>query len=229
VTARRVVCWRHGRTAHNHGGVWQGQLDTPLDEVGYQQAVDAAGAIVAGLTPGEPLAIVSSDLMRAGATAEALATQTGVPVRFDPRLREIDAGRWEGLTRAEIVEAGMGDELAAWLRGDDVRIGGGERRSEVAARGAAAVREHAAADEIDGGTLVVVAHGGLLRGAILEVLGLPGQRWDILGGLGNAHWAELLPGPAGWRLSAYNVRATPTANRFGVPPWVGDRLAEPQR
>ena len=229
MTARRVVCWRHGRTAHNHGGVWQGQLDTPLDEVGLQQAVDAAGAIVAGLTLGEPLAIVSSDLVRAGATAAALSTQTGVQVQFDPRLREIDAGRWEGLTRAEIVEAGMDEELAAWLRGDDVRIGGGERRSEVAARGAAAVREHASAHDIDGGTLVVVAHGGLLRGTILEVLGLPGQRWDILGGLGNAHWAELLPGPAGWRLSAYNVRATPTANRFGVPPRVGDRLAEPQR
>jgi probable phosphoglycerate mutase len=224
-----VVCWRHGRTAHNHGGVWQGQLDTPLDEVGRRQAVDGAAAIAAGLSPGEPLAIVSSDLVRAGATAAALAAQTDIQVRFDPRLREIDAGRWEGLTRAEIVDAGMGDELAAWVRGDDVRIGGGERRSEVAVRGAAAVREHAAVDDLDGGTLVVVAHGGLLRGAILEVLGLPGQRWDILAGLGNAHWAELLPGPTGWRLSAYNVCATPTANRFGVSSPVGDRLAEPQR
>ena len=33
MTARRVVLWRHGRTAHNHGGIWQGQLDTALDEL----------------------------------------------------------------------------------------------------------------------------------------------------------------------------------------------------
>jgi broad specificity phosphatase PhoE len=227
VTAARVICWRHGRTAHNHGGIWQGQLDVPLDDVGREQAEDAAAALSASLTPGEPLMIVSSDLARASATAAALGTLTGVEVRLDRRLREIDAGRWEGLTRAEIVEAGMGDDLSAWRRGDDVRIGGGERRSEVARRGAAALRQHAEA--LHGGTLVVVAHGGLLRGSILDVLDLPGQRWDLLGGLGNGHWAELHPGRPSWRLHAYNVRATPIANRFGGAPQAGGRLAEPRR
>jgi probable phosphoglycerate mutase len=196
MTAARVVCWRHGRTAHNHGGVWQGQLDIPLDDVGRGQADDAAGAIGDSLALGEPLSIVSSDLARARATAAALAAVTtavtAVEVRLDRRLREINAGRWQGMTRAEIVEAGMGEDLAAWRRGEDVRVGGGERRSEVARRGAAALREHAEA--LDGGTLVVVAHGGLLRGSILDMLGLPGERWDLLGGLGNAHWAELSPG-----------------------------------
>jgi probable phosphoglycerate mutase len=227
MTAARVVCWRHGRTAHNHGGVWQGQLDIPLDDVGRGQADGAAGAIADSLALGEPLSIVSSDLVRAGATAAALAAVTAVEVRLDRRLREINAGRWQGMTRAEIVEAGMGDDLAAWQRGDDVRVGGGERRSEVARRGAAALREHAEA--LDAGTLVVVAHGGLLRGSILDVLGLPGERWDVLGGLGNAHWAELVPDRATWRLRAYNVRATPIANRFGAAPQVRDRLVEPQR
>jgi probable phosphoglycerate mutase len=227
MTAARVVCWRHGRTAHNHGGVWQGQLDIPLDDVGRGQADDAAGAIVDSLALGEPLSIVSSDLVRASATAAALAAVTAVEVRLDRRLREVNAGRWQGLTRAEIVEAGMGDDLDDWRRGDDVRVGGGERRSEVARRGAEALREHAEA--LDAGTLVVVAHGGLLRGSILNVLGLPGERWDVLGGLGNAHWAELIPDRPAWRLRAYNVRATPVANRFGAAPQVRDRLAKPQR
>jgi len=228
VTAARVICWRHGRTGHNHGGIWQGQLDVPLDDAGQAQAEDGADAIVAGLPTGEHVVIVASDLVRASATADALAVRTGAVVELDPRLREIHAGRWQGLTRAEIVVAGMGPDLEAWRRGEDVPIGGGERRSEVAHRGAAALREHAA-NTPDGATLVVVAHGGVLRGAILDVLGLPAQRWDILGGLGNAHWAELTPGAPQWRLIAYNVRATPTANRFGVAPQVGDRLPEPHR
>lgn len=227
MTATRVVCWRHGRTAHNHDGIWQGQLDIPLDDVGREQAADAAAALAASLKPDEPLAIVSSDLVRARATADALAAITGCDVRLDRRLREINAGRWQGMTRAEISEAGMGDDLAAWQRGDDVRVGGGERRSEVARRGAAALREHA--ETVGVGTLVVVAHGGLLRGSILDVLGLPGERWDVLGGLGNAHWAELFPGAPAWRLWAYNVQATPIANRFGGAPPIRDRLAEPQR
>lgn len=227
MTAARVLCWRHGRTAHNHGGIWQGQLDIPLDDIGRQQVADAAETLAAFLPPGEPLAIVSSDLVRAAATADTLAALTGVTVRHDERLREIDAGRWQGLTRAQIVEAGMGEELSAWRRGDDVRIGGGERRSEVAERGYRSVTEHVGA--LDGGTLVVAAHGGLLRGTVLRMLGLPGDRWDLLGVLGNAHWADLASGAVGWRLDAYNVPATPTANRFGLPPPPRDRLAEPRR
>jgi probable phosphoglycerate mutase len=227
VTAQRVVCWRHGRTAHNHGGIWQGQLDIPLDEVGSAQASRAAEVISGSLSPGAPLAVVSSDLVRASATAEALAALAGLPVRLEPRLREIDAGRWQGLTRAQIAEAGMGTDLQAWLTGDDVRVGGGERRSEVAARGAAAVVEHAAA--LTGGTLVVVAHGGVLRGAILDLLGLPMQHWRAFGVLGNAHWAELVPGHSAWRLVAYNQAATPIGNRFEAAPRLGGRLAEPHR
>lgn len=227
MTAARVIAWRHGRTGHNHTGVWQGQLDVPLDEVGLEQAGQGGAALAASLEPGEQVVVVSSDLTRASRTAGALAELLGLEIRLDARLREVYAGAWQGLTRDEIVAAGMGEQLAAWRRGEDVPVGGGERRSEVSRRGAAAVVEHAAA--MDGGTLVVVAHGGLLRGTILTVLGLPGERWDILDPIRNAHWAELRPAEPTWRLCAYNVQATPSANRFGVVPPHRGRLAEPQR
>ena len=205
MTAARVVLWRHGRTAHNRDGVWQGQIDTPLDDVGVAQAGAGAAALMAGLSSPElrPQAIVASDLVRASATAVALAALTGLDVVLDKRLREIHAGRWEGRSRAEIEAAGWGEEQAAWRRGDDVPAGGGERRGEVGRRGAEAVRAYAEA--LDGGSLVVVAHGGLLRGTILTLLGLPPAQWALLGGLGNACWAELAPGEPRWRLLAYNL------------------------
>ncbi|HET9658651.1 MAG TPA: histidine phosphatase family protein [Kineosporiaceae bacterium] len=227
MTADRVICWRHGRTAHNHSGTWQGQLDIPLDDTGRTQAAQAAEAIAASVKPGDGLTVVSSDLARARVTAESLAAVAGVEVRLDRRLREIDAGRWQGLTKTEIVEAGMGDELAAWQAQEDIRIGGGERRSEVSARGAEAIQEHAAA--LDGGALVVVAHGGLLRGSIVQLLGLDGRCWNLLGVLGNGQWAELFPGQPAWRLVAYNLAATPIGSRFGSAPHPRDRLSEPQR
>ena len=202
----RVLLWRHGRTAYNHAQRWQGQIDVPLDDVGRAQA--AAGArSLAKLVEGVEVTIVASDLSRAAQTGGTLGALLGVPVATDPRLREIAAGEWEGLTRPEIVEAGMADVLAAWVRGDDVRIGRtGERRSEVGRRGAAAIAEHAAAVP-DGSTLVVASHGGLVRGSTLTLLGLDPAGWNVLGTIGNCHWVDLHLRAGAWRLNGYNLSA----------------------
>ncbi len=218
----RVLLWRHGRTAFNDGKRWQGQLDVELDDEGRGQAARAADVLARRLEG--PVRLVTSDLRRAIETAAALTALIGVEPLPDKRLREIDAGDWEGLTRDEIRAAGMGADLDAWARGEDVRIGRtGECRSEVGLRGAAAIAEHVAAT-LEGGTLVVAAHGGLLRGSILALLGLDPAQWNTFGALGNCHWAELHagarrvpphpdvpPDPSGvlpvWRLLAYNLSA----------------------
>jgi probable phosphoglycerate mutase len=199
VSAARVVLWRHGQTGHNAADRFQGQLDIELDDVGRAQAARAAEMLL-GLGPSR---IVSSDLKRATATAAALAELTGLDVETDPDLREINAGAWQGLLREEI-QARWADDFAAWLHGDDVAIGGGERRSEVAERAATAIEKHAASTA-DGGTLVITAHGGALRGAMLRLLGLPIEAWGRLGGLGNTHWALLHRRLDGWTLAEYNV------------------------
>ena len=85
MTARTVVLWRHGRTAYNATARLQGQVDIPLDEVGRWQADEAAAWLEARF---HPQRIVSSDLGRAVATAEALAGRCGVDVELDDRLRE---------------------------------------------------------------------------------------------------------------------------------------------
>ena len=202
----RVLLWRHGRTAYNAAGRWQGQIDVPLDDVGLAQAAAAARSL-AKLVDGVDLTLVASDLSRAAQTGQALAALVDAEVRLDPRLREIDAGEWEGRTRPEIVEAGMSDVLEAWARGEDVRIGRtGERRSEVGLRGAAAIAEHAAAVP-DGGTLVVASHGGLVRGSTLTLLGLDPAGWNVLGTIGNCHWVDLQLRAGAWRLNGYNLSA----------------------
>ncbi|MDQ1293664.1 MAG: glucosyl-3-phosphoglycerate phosphatase [Actinomycetota bacterium] len=152
---------------------------------------------------GDRLRIVTSDLSRAARTAEALSEVSGVPVLYEKRLREVNVGSWQGRTRAEIMESDTGPQLKAWLDGEDVPLGGGERRSEAGTRGAQAVAEHAQA--LDGGTLVAVSHGGIINGSIATLLGLGPARWGILGVLGNARWATLAHGDRGWRLTGYNL------------------------
>lgn len=199
MTASRVVLWRHGQTGHNLVDRFQGQLDIDMDDVGRAQAARAAG-MLSGL---RPTRIVSSDLRRAADTAAALSAVTGLPVETDRALRELYAGRWQGLLRSEIEERWPA-EFAAWRSGDDVPIGGGERRSEVAARAADAIERHAATTP-DGGVLVITAHGGALRGAMLRLLGLPLEAWGRFAGLANTHWALLQRRSAGWSCAEYNV------------------------
>lgn len=201
MTADQLLLWRHGRTASNADGRFQGQLDVALDDVGLVQAKEAAD-LLAELIDGASCRIVSSDLSRARSTAQALAERLGLPVSTDPDLREVFAGTWEGLLRSEIERLNPG-ELAQWRAGEDLRLGGGERRSEAGARAERAIRRLAA--EQDGGTLVIVSHGAALRGALMRLLGIDNWEWNVLEGLRNAHWAHLRRRADVWLLSAYNV------------------------
>ncbi len=220
MTARRIVLWRHGRTAWNAGRRFQGQTDVPLDEVGIEQAARAA-ELLTGLRPDR---IVCSDLVRAQQTAEALGALVGMPVHPDSRLRETFAGEWEGLTRGEL-EARFGDELARWSAGSQVRPGGGETRVEVAERMVAAIDDALAAVG-PGQTLIVATHGGSARAAIGALLELPPDHWASLGVLSNCAWSVLVEnvapegqqayGPA-WRLQEYNAGTLP------VPALADDR------
>ena len=209
----RVVLWRHGRTTWNLENRFQGATDVPLDEVGLGQAISAAPA----LARMGPTAIISSDLERAAKTARVLGDLTGLDVVEDPGLRETDGGRWQGLTRDEIIDQDR-DLFHAWVAGHDVRPPGGEVRSEVVARVMAAVNRHVAVLPA-GGTLVVVSHGGSIRGAIGGLLGLAPEQWTALGVISNCAWSVLsqltLPAEPGgapvtrWRLEEYNAAAAP--------------------
>ena len=190
----RLVLLRHGRSAHNHRRVWQGQADVPLDDVGRLQAKAAAEYLVAE----RPVAVVASDLLRARDTGQVVAAAAGVPLALDARLREIDVGAWENLTDADIAATGDSEALAAYRRGEEVPAGGSERLSDVGRRGAEALAEHAAS--LDGGTLVVVAHGVVLRCAALTLLRVPRPLWGMLGGLPNCGWGVLSLGWNGWRM-----------------------------
>lgn len=200
---RRIVLWRHGQTAWNIERRFQGSLDIELTDTGVAQAHRAA-RLLAGLRPD---AIVASDLKRVMATAAELATVTGLTVDHYAGLRETYAGEWQGLTHEEIIER-FGEQYAAWKRGEPVRRGGGELESEVADRAAPVVLE--AAEKLpDGGTLVVVSHGGTIRTTIGRLLGLEPHTWEALGGLSNCCWSVLGEGARGWRLLEHNAGSLP--------------------
>jgi probable phosphoglycerate mutase len=171
----RLLLVRHGESTWNASGRWQGQADPPLSALGEQQARDAARQ-VAGVD-----ALWASDLARARRTAEIIAEHLGLDVRVDPRLRERDAGEWQGRTRAEIEERWPG-HLASGRRPP-----GYEPDDVLLARALDAIAHIATAHA--GRSVLVVAHGGVVRtlerhlGEEREGL-LPnlGGRWVLLEG-----------------------------------------------
>jgi broad specificity phosphatase PhoE len=150
---------RHGESDANVEGVWQGQSDAALSPRGEEQA-KLLGARLSGHSFD---LVVASDLRRTAATA-ALAGLTAEPA---PAFRELDLGRWEGLTSAEVM-ARYPDEMRALMTGEDLPIGGGETWRGFCARVDAAVDELAGRLR-DGERGLAVTHGGLI-GAYLSGL-----------------------------------------------------------
>jgi len=142
---------RHGQTPMSVQKRYAGRTDAPLTEVGVQQAAAAAKRLAsAGLG-----VIVTSPLLRAVQTAQAVAAVTGAAVVTDDGFRETDFGAWEGLTFAEVRERWPA-EISAWLADPEVAPPGGESFTDVSARVTAALDRVLAARA--GQTVLIVSH-----------------------------------------------------------------------
>jgi glucosyl-3-phosphoglycerate phosphatase len=207
MTLRRVILLRHGQTDYNVDGRMQGHLDSHLTPTGHEQAAVAA-PVLAKLAPDR---LISSDLRRAVDTAELVGAACGLPVKFDPRLRETHLGRWQGYTVAEIDREYPG-AIATWRSDPGWAPPAGESRIAVVARARPVVDELDAelADSDDRSeTVLLVAHGGVIAGLVTGLMDLPTSVWPSFGGLGNCRWAVLArrDDHPRWRLAGYNIRA----------------------
>jgi 2,3-bisphosphoglycerate-dependent phosphoglycerate mutase len=153
---------RHGESGWNVSGRVQGQsLQAPsLTALGRAQARTTV-ELLAELAPRARL-VVASDLHRARETALIVAGGLGLPVRWDPGLREQDLGALECRTFDERLGGGSVAETVEglWTHPDRRPRGGESIRDlhrRIHATLARLASETAAAD------LVVVTHGGPIR------------------------------------------------------------------
>jgi broad specificity phosphatase PhoE len=153
-----VFLARHGQTAYNLEGRFQGQQPVPLDDTGREQAAElaerAAGYRFATLW--------CSPLLRARETAETVSARIGLEPREDPRLMETDAGDWTDRTFAD-VQAEAPELFEEFFTGaPSFAFPGGESFAQQE------VRVDAALCEIEAGALpaLVVCHGMVIRAAL---------------------------------------------------------------
>ncbi|MBS4017511.1 MAG: histidine phosphatase family protein [Dechloromonas sp.] len=99
---------RHGRTAWNEQGRFQGLTDIPLSAAGKADADANARRLadhIARLEDPGRLHLLSSPLERCLETARILARHLALPessIVTDDRLAEAGFGRWEGLTTHDV-------------------------------------------------------------------------------------------------------------------------------
>ncbi|MDE0652475.1 MAG: histidine phosphatase family protein [bacterium] len=169
----RLLLLRHAESEWNAQGRWQGQADTPLTDRGRRHAAEA-GPLMATFEM-----LVCSDLSRARQSAEIIATGAGIDeIHIEPRLRERNAGPWQGLTRDEI-EQGWPGYLGSGRRPADY-----EADDQLVARADAALSDIALlADRRGASEVLVVTHGGVISSltvrAGLEMVRMPNLsgRW----------------------------------------------------
>lgn len=149
---------RHGESQANLSRRFAGHIDVPLTDLGEKQAACTAEFIIHNyLVDG----VYASDLRRAFRTGEAVAQRLGLPVIPDEALREIFAGRWEGLPFTEIAEKYPKD-YHCWMTDiGHCRTTGGESTAELLERVEGAL--HRIAQENPGKTIVVATHATVIR------------------------------------------------------------------
>jgi alpha-ribazole phosphatase len=162
-----IYLLRHGEVEGAERRRFIGHVDIALSPRGERQARAQSRRLRAvGLK-----AIFTSDLARARRTGEIIGASLGLRPTIVPALREMNMGRWDGLTAAEITVRNPA-AFEAWMAGiAEVPFPGGESAGDLLTRAwpafAALIAAHA------GGRIAVVAHGGTNRVLLCRALGLP--------------------------------------------------------
>jgi broad specificity phosphatase PhoE len=157
---------RHAAVDGNARSLLVGSSDVPASPEGLA-GLQRLAPVLAGF---QPEAWYSSPLRRARQTCGRLAEfcPAAGQAMVDERLREIDFGRWEMKSFADI--AGSEPELiAAWSEYSHFTFPEGEAVAAFHARTAAFFAELRAAAHRE---IAVVAHGGVIRTLICLALGL---------------------------------------------------------
>ena len=156
---RKVYLIRHGLPDFPGGkGMCLGTTDIPMGEAGLAQAARMA----ANLPP--VTAVYSSPLKRAVQTAQAI----GMPVVILDGLREMHAGKWDGLTFDQIRQ--QYPELYAVRGLDQTMLPPGAEDAEVALVRFREDLQRAAAEAP--GDFAVVAHGGIIAKYLQSLTGV---------------------------------------------------------
>lgn len=169
----RVNLIRHGETEGAEPKRYKGHIDVPLSDKGIKQITKLSNYLARngsenlnGLN-----AVYCSDLGRAVKSAEIIAGPHGLKPVIIKGLRERSFGVWEGMSFDEIKEK-YPDTFNAWME-DPLRFSPIEGESTIEVKDRALKAFNEITERHNSDNIAVVAHGGINRVILCEVLGIP--------------------------------------------------------
>ena len=176
-----VYIIRHGLTINAEQKRYIGHLDIPLSQEGEKQMERQASHLIhetneirLSTGAGNLLdSVYCSDLLRVTQSAEIIGRPFGLKPVIVPDFRECRFGHWEGMTFDEIMQTYSG-ELDDWAK-DPLKFFpvGGESTMDVRSRVMPVFHDIIAKKR--GKKIAIVAHGGVNRIILCELLGIPLQ------------------------------------------------------
>lgn len=199
----RLIFVRHGETTGNSSIRFFGKTDVPLSDEGQEQMRSAGQALK---TEHFEL-ICTSTLCRTIEGGRIISGNRNIPVFPMIEFREIDFGRWEGLTLEEIEEK---DPLlfAEW-RKDFWRFNypEGDRRDDFIEKVKKGIDK--VLNKVNNGTVLLVLHKGIIRTAIYYLLGnLDKHHENFQADLGSIHELERIKGTWNYKKMNYTEHLT---------------------
>ena len=187
----KILLVRHGETEKNSAQRYWGKTDVNLGPVGLRQAEQLRDRLAT-----EKIDFVySSEMRRAVLTARTIASIHCLQETPCSELREIDFGQIEGLDFAEVQEQ-FPDIAKMWIdRNPNLCYPQGESLTQLDIRLARFKNRLAQHSEKE--VVMVVAHSGVLRTLICQLLGLETRnRWNFRIDLASLSVVETYPDAA---------------------------------
>lgn len=170
---RRLILVRHGQSEWNLKNLFTGWRDPGLSEQGIEEARQAGRQLKAR---GYEIEICfTSALKRAHQTLDLMLEEMGIvnmTIVRNQALNERNYGDLAGLNKDDARQKWGEEQVHIWRRSFDVAPPGGESLKMTAERVLPFYEAEIAPRVMDGGTILVSAHGNSLRGLVMQLDGL---------------------------------------------------------
>ena len=192
---------RHAIVAENERATLYGVRDVQLCPDSLVAQVPMYQALAARLP--RPATWLCTPLSRTRRTAEAIF-KAGYPAQdlaVEPDLIEQDLGDYQGLRHAALPPLLSAPAHPFWPLAADEQPPNGETFAAVLVRVGAALER--LAEQLDGRDVVIVSHGGAIRGAVAHAMDIDARRSLHLS-IYNLSLTRLERLPEGWRVVSVN-------------------------
>lgn len=176
----RFIMVRHGFSVANDKKCFAGNSDFDLTELGLRQAEKCAEAL-----KNEKIdAVYASDLKRAYRTAVPIAAALGLEINKSRGLREIFAGKWEGMLFDDLFVK-YAESYTVWRQDiGKARCDGGESVVQLSARVLSTLEGIAAVN--DGKVICIATHATPIRAVCTAAAGLDASEMAKISWVSNA-------------------------------------------